>query len=160
MENASKALIIAAEMLIGIMILSLGVYLYVSFRQTAKENEQANAQQQLIQFNNNYTKYENQKDITIYDILTVVNQAKENNVKYDNDDQNDNYIIVNVINTGIAGGNKCQQNTDDKKEFLETLLEKDKNAIATQEPHKLPTYSCQITGYKNGRVHVIDFEKI
>lgn len=130
MENASKALIIAAEMLLGIMILSLGVYLYVSFRQTAKENEQATAQQQLLQFNNAYTQYENRNNITIYDILTVVNQVKENNIAYNNDSNNDNYIIVNVIGSGITGGNDCQENTDAKKQFLENRLEADKNAIA------------------------------
>lgn len=36
MENASKALLIAAEVLIGMMILSLAVYLFASFSRTSK----------------------------------------------------------------------------------------------------------------------------
>ena len=61
MENASKALIIAAEVLIGVMVLTLGVYLYVSFSQTANEVVEKTAEQQLIQFNTQYTVYEDRK---------------------------------------------------------------------------------------------------
>lgn len=38
MENASKALFIAAEVLIGVMILSLAAYLYTTFSRTGKRN--------------------------------------------------------------------------------------------------------------------------
>ena len=54
MENATKALIIAAEVLIGVMILSLAVYLFVTFGQTAKEVDERNAETQLLQFNEQY----------------------------------------------------------------------------------------------------------
>ena len=38
MENASKALIIAAEVLIGLLIISLAVYLFTSFRNFGGKN--------------------------------------------------------------------------------------------------------------------------
>ncbi len=38
MENASKALFMAAEVLIGVMILSLAAYLYATFSRTSKTN--------------------------------------------------------------------------------------------------------------------------
>ena len=57
MENATKALIIAAEVLIGLMILSLAVYLFVTFGQTAKEVDERNAETQLLQFNEQYATY-------------------------------------------------------------------------------------------------------
>ena len=37
MENASKALIMAGGVLIGVLIISLAVYLFVSFGQTSAE---------------------------------------------------------------------------------------------------------------------------
>ena len=38
MENASKALIMAAEVLIGVMIISIGVYLFNVFGQYSADN--------------------------------------------------------------------------------------------------------------------------
>ena len=37
MENASKALLMAASVLVGVVILSLAVYLYISFSGSANE---------------------------------------------------------------------------------------------------------------------------
>ena len=98
MDNASKALMIAAEVLIGMMILSLGVYLFISFGQSTKEIQQKNDEQQLVQFNTQYTVYEHRNDLTIYDIVTVANKAKENNEKIGNDKDDSRYITVNITN--------------------------------------------------------------
>lgn len=85
MENATNALLMAGGVLIGILILSLAVYLFTTFGgTTAKVNDQ-NAQVQLTQFNAQFTKYEGITTNTIYDIITVVGLAKENNKYYDND---------------------------------------------------------------------------
>ena len=46
MENASKALIMAAEILIGLLIISLAVYLFTSFGTSAAQINQRNANQQ------------------------------------------------------------------------------------------------------------------
>lgn len=82
MENASKALLMAAEVLIGVLILSLAVYLYVSFGTTAAEVNEQNTQKQLVQFNTQFTVYQDRNDLTIYDIITATNLAKESNDDY------------------------------------------------------------------------------
>ena len=158
MENASKALIIAAEVLIGVMVLTLGVYLYVSFSQTANEVVEKTAEQQLIQFNTQYTVYEDRDNLTIYDVINVINLAKENNIDIENNESDIRFIKVNITNANIAGSTvitDCQN--DDKKELINQLLRKDIDSITEASP-KLPTYTCKQIGYNtDGRVNLIHF---
>lgn len=107
MENASKALIMAAGLLIGILILSLAVYLFVSFGSTSSELHKQNEEKQIEQFNSQFTSYEGKEGITIYDVVTIANLATENNIYYDFEKRNtltdgkDNYISVQFKNTSI-----------------------------------------------------------
>ena len=77
MENASKALIMAAGVLIGIMILSLAVYLFATFGATSAELHGQVETSRITQFNTQFTSYEGRSDITIYDVISVVNLAKK-----------------------------------------------------------------------------------
>ena len=79
MENASKALLMAAEVLIAMMIVSLGVYVFYTYSQTSREIHDKKAQQQLVEFNAKYTKYVDQTTLTIYDVRTIANYAKKDN---------------------------------------------------------------------------------
>ena len=78
MENASKALIMAATILIGVAILSLGVYLFTYFGNYAKGVEDENRANQIAQFNSQFLSYQG-KDLTIYDVITLANMAKDYN---------------------------------------------------------------------------------
>lgn len=108
MENATKALIMAAGVLMGIVILSLAVYEFTSFGISSKEIHKANEETRLNEFNSQFTKYEGKDDVTIYDVITVANLAKENNSYYEflprSLDQNtgkDLYISVILDNNSI-----------------------------------------------------------
>ena len=79
MENASKALLMAAEVLIAMMIVSLGVYVFYTYSQTSREIHDKKAEQQLVEFNAKYTKYVDQTTLTIYDVRTIANYAKKDN---------------------------------------------------------------------------------
>ena len=110
MENASKALLMAAGVLIGIMVLSLAVYLFVTFGSTSAQMHQQKEQDQLNQFNSQFTSYEGKEDITIYDIVTVANLATENNKYYEFDtmdpsseETNNNYIWVEIYRESYGG---------------------------------------------------------
>lgn len=83
MENASKALIMAAGVLIGILILSLAVFLFIDFGATSKGIYEKIEERQLTQYNAQYTVYEGRSDITIYQIITLRNLAEENNKYYE-----------------------------------------------------------------------------
>ena len=86
MENASNALIMAAGVLIGVLILSLAIFLIIDFGQTSSEINRRITDQQLVEFNANFTSYEGKEGLTIYDIVSVAGFARENNNYYDNQD--------------------------------------------------------------------------
>ena len=78
MENASKALLMAASVLIGVLILSLAVYLFTSFGSTSAELHKQQDEQRLEQFNTQFSSYEGKEGgITIYDVVTIANLATE-----------------------------------------------------------------------------------
>ena len=57
MENASKALIMAAEILIGVMVISIAVYLFNVLGQYGADTTEQIQESQLEQFNNQFLKY-------------------------------------------------------------------------------------------------------
>ena len=56
MENASKALLIAGAILIVILLISLGIYIYSQAQQTI--NSVNMDEQQITAFNNKFAQYE------------------------------------------------------------------------------------------------------
>ena len=109
MENASKALLMAGGVLIGILILSLAAYLFVDFGSTSAEIHRQNEEKQITEFNSKFTSYEGYKDkdgnwqITIYDIITLAEYAKENNTY--NKGVTEEQIIVQVNGRQIQSNN-------------------------------------------------------
>lgn len=116
MENASKALIMAGGVLIGILIISLAVYLFTDFGSTSAQINAQNSQKQITEFNSKFTSYEGYKDkdgkwkITIYDIITLAGYAKENNQYYE--DTSEEQIKVKIDNIEI------QDYTNDENQKL------------------------------------------
>ncbi len=139
MENASKALIMAASVLIGVMILSLAVYLFATFGATSAELHEQIQTDRVNQFNTQFTVYQNRSDLTIYDVITVANLAKDNNEYYDLETSDDSnyYITVQLGNTYI------EKQSDD---YFNSLILADINAINTSSTtRELPTYKCLVT---------------
>ena len=79
MENASKALLMAAGVLIGILILTLMVTLFMSARDFSKKYDETKKSEAVQQFNVNFTKYLGQ-ELTIHQVVTICNFADLNNV--------------------------------------------------------------------------------
>lgn len=149
MENASKALVMAAGILIGVLIITLGVYLFVDFGSTSAEINAQNAEKQVTQFNSKFTSYAD-KELTIYDVITVVNYAKENNKYYDGIEE---YKITVKLTNDVL--------TDRNEDYLNNLISTDKNSIVGSSP-KLPVYECKsgsIKYHQNGRVESLSFTK-
>ena len=121
MENASKALLMAGGVLIGILILSLAAYLFVDFGSTSAEIHRQNEEKQITEFNSKFTSYEGYKDkdgnwqITIYDIITLAGYAKENNTY--NEGVTEEQIIVQVNGRQIQSNNN-EQNQNLIREFI------------------------------------------
>lgn len=98
MENASKALLIAAEVLIAIMLLTLFSYIFTKMSEdTAKIEEKAKVSK-ITEFNQEFLNYEGRgtivvgtdssgnnlynNPITIQDVATLINLAIDNNKNY------------------------------------------------------------------------------
>lgn len=79
MENATKALLIAGGVLIAIIILAIGVGLYKTYSNQAKEYNQIISNTEIQKFNSKFIIYVGREDITPQEIVTVVNLAKEYN---------------------------------------------------------------------------------
>ena len=101
MENAIKALYIAAGVLIGIMILSLAVMLFSSLQSYIDEYKEQIEFNELNAFNNKYQKYvDTEQNLTIQDIITVAGLAYEDNSSFNIDtgewniDENSLYIGI------------------------------------------------------------------
>lgn len=80
MENASKALIMAAGVLIGVLILALMVTLFATSDNLFALYEETKKAETIQQFNVNFTQFLERK-LTIYEVITICNFARENNVK-------------------------------------------------------------------------------
>lgn len=147
MENASKALIMAAEVLIGVLVLSLMVYLFVTFGSSSAEIVEQMDASKLAEFNTQYDKYKGIEDITIYDIVSLANLARENNKYYELDKSvranNGNYYI----SIYLSGEGYLEE---DAQDLIEIIKESE-----------LKKYECQNVVYSNitGRVKKVIFKE-
>ena len=154
MENASKALIMAGGILIGLLIISLAVYLFVDFGKTAADINDQNAAQQVTEFNSRFTKYESYKDdegnwkTTIYDIISLAGYAKENNEYYN--ESADEQISVNIVGTPP----KSNIQRLDYKSFMSRYMYDGSGTT-------LKKFSCESISYNTrGKVKSINFKTV
>ena len=77
MENTTKALLIAATVLIAVIMLSIAVYLYASYAKQTREYSEIISSVELEKFNSNFNVYVGRNDISAQEIVSVVNLAKE-----------------------------------------------------------------------------------
>lgn len=142
MENASKALLMAGGVLIGVLIISLAVYLFADFGSTSAKINAQNAEKQLATFNSKFTVYLNDddKETTIYDLITLKGYAEENNKKYEDEEDK---IYVKIKNNNIL--NKSD------KELINNYVKA--NGSFT-------TFNCTNISYNNkGKVKEINFNE-
>ena len=161
MENASKALIMAAGILIGVLVLSLGVYLFTSFGNSAAQIQKENEINALNKFNSQFTVYQGRKDLTIYDILTVANYASENNKNYNLDSRNRGDQSTFYVGVKLDGKYIEELNTKDQTNKIENFI--DELNVNNETELKNRLYECKIDGTKisqiTGRVYEIVFKQ-
>lgn len=86
MENASKALIMAAEILFGVILLTIFVIAFSAWQNMADGINENIELTKVQEFNSKFEVYMD-KELTAYDIVTIVNMVNEFNYPdgYDND---------------------------------------------------------------------------
>lgn len=120
MENASKALIIAGGVLIAIMVASLFVYLFTSYGNYSKNIYDRINQRQQTEANNEYTRYEGSEENNIYDVVTVINKAKDNNTSLNLNYGERGYITVRITN-GLSGVSNTRLENLDNSQMVNLL---------------------------------------
>lgn len=164
MENASKALLMAATILISVMLVSLATYLFATFGNYSKNINDNINQKTKQEFNAQFTKYETSETgepCTVYDIVTIINLAKNCNDQYEeyqigriNDFRNDSnsYIYVTII-----GENTINEatNTSNLNDFISRH-----NTTTTDGEYK-DKYNCTVNiSNQTGLVKSITFTKL
>lgn len=95
MENASKALLIAAGILIGLIVITMIIYGYRQVSDYYTSKEKVKESEQLAAFNKQYIGY-NRNDVRGSDLLSLVNKIIDYNVPKIND-TNDEKIEISII---------------------------------------------------------------
>ena len=101
MENASKALIIAGEILIGILVLSLAAYIITQFGSFSRNLNDQISETEIATFNVNFTNYSERTNISMQEIAAIINYAKRNNSEYEAERGDDYYVDVMIDGTSI-----------------------------------------------------------
>ena len=96
MENASKALLMTASMLIGVVLLSIGIYLVNSYKNFSKTYSESMEAQRLEQFNSEFTALSTRNNVSMHEILTLTNYANEFNFINDLETTDNQFIKVNI----------------------------------------------------------------
>lgn len=129
MENASKALIIATEILVGILMLSLIAslfYLFAGYRTEIQENENL---KQIYSFNIQFERYK-ESILSPQDVLTIYNLVKDYNNKF----------TLEQIKLTVAGGLSKIKNDS---EFLNADIEYKINSIEYNEEGKVKSITIK-----------------
>lgn len=166
MENASKALLIAAGVIIGVLILSVGVALFSMFGNSSKDIINKLEESKITEFNNNFYKYYGEGiTFTVHDIITITNFARktnkegqvENNSSYS---QSSDYIQIDVKND-----KKWEYNFEKKTdEYYKTFIKNNsfKKDNLGNETENIKYYKCTniITNTKSRKVIYMCIEEI
>lgn len=80
MENASKALLMAASVLIGIILISLMVIMFMNSGNVSGSYDKTISQEEISVFNSNFTKYVG-RNLTIHEVKSIIYFAEANGVQ-------------------------------------------------------------------------------
>ena len=146
MENASQALIIAGTILVALLVLSVGVYLVISYSKVGESYEQSQITDADVKFNTNFTKLSNRTDILAQEIITIKNFAE-------------NYDKQNSTTTKVEYPQKdlyAEKDAEFIKDFSTIIVTKSgKKEVQMQY---FTCTKCEDTN-GDGRIDFIKFEK-
>ena len=98
MENASKALLIAGGILIGIITISIFYFSFGNVSSLVGETQENTQQKELLAFNSSFEAY-NKKAMYGADIISVLNKAIDNNLKNGVEQDKEKNFISNDTNS-------------------------------------------------------------
>lgn len=83
MENASKALLMAGGILLGVLILSGLVLMWTKISELQASQSEATKEEQIIKFNQEFETYVSEEEISGVDLISLLNKIESYNKKKD-----------------------------------------------------------------------------
>lgn len=126
MENASKALTMAAGVLIAVLVIVLIYVLLNNLSDLSKQDEQQLKAKQIATFNKEYESYD-KKLMRGTDLITLINKAIANNEKYEEQDEIYDVNIVFTLKSDVTEVTvKVKNNKQVGKEKTKVIFEGNK----------------------------------
>lgn len=145
MENASKALIMAASVLLGVMIISVGVALFQSFGGFSRDITTQIENNKIAEFNSQFLKYYNDTmELTAHDVVTLANLAHKTNIEQEVNENNIAYIKVRLRNT---------------RQSLEKYTEQELNELLKEQSDKLTNINGEIVSRYYYKIAEIKYDE-
>ncbi len=155
MENASKALIIAGEVLVAVLVITLMVSMFVAFSNFSSNMHERLSNEQIGKFNGKFTIYDGRINITAQDIVTTINFAKQANdareLYYDTRTSSDYYTTVFIDGKDVFNSSSFVNNQDKYDNELPQILSKflnDDNANYPSYKNNTVYFSCNASNIK------------
>ena len=177
MENATKALLIIGEILIGMIILSIMVILFSRMGEISQSLSSKAENREMVMFNTEYQKFEAQPGmdkeyLTPEEVITLINKVHSWNMSTE-DETEEIYLAVNGTEVVVNKDNLELRDKDDLIEFLKenkkyelvySKLERIKSKDLSDDELKNlkdTKFTCKITyNGDKGRVDTITIETI
>lgn len=136
MENASKALLIAGAILLAILIIAIGMFIYNSAQATVNDSLTSMTTQEVDAFNNQFTSYEQQQNGS--NVKALIGRLIANSNTYV--DESAKVPDVHYVSTGATGGalasnlDATQDNDGDNADYVAQLGTL-RNGIVNKHPY-------------------------
>lgn len=149
MENASKALLMAAEVLLGVLLLTLMasiIYFFTNYQAEIESNQNA---KEIYRFNSQFEVYKEKEYLTAQDVLSIYNLAQNYNSKFENEEPIKVYISDTLLNS---------TNVNNKINLKDILDKTDYGSTPTKPPktYKIDKIEPNQTTKKINNIKIVE----
>ena len=149
MENASKALIIAGGVLIGVLVIGLFVRLTTIFGSFSANVNNKIATDKVAAYNKNFYQYQGRIDITADEIAGLINYARQSNesrkLTNNSEDVNNEFFIHIKIDGSKTSYNDYLANLNSSTYNDKTAFKKALNQFISDNNTKL--FMCDVSNF-------------
>ena len=157
MENATKALLMAAGVLLGILILGALVYMGTSLSSLANQQETEKEAQQLAEANKFYESYLNRK-LRGQEVVSIINRVISDNTKRNSSEQISAKLVIKSNENALTPGTYTFKSDLGAIKNIQTDFMR-KGKVVDGNNVDI-TYKCTEVGYAStGKINLIKFEE-
>ena len=159
MENASKALLMAAGVLIALLTIGLLLFMFSAMSNTQKEGVQVEREAQVIEFNNQFTSYL-RDDVRGSDMISLMNRVADYN-KRKGDNSEEKYQQINLTIDGIKVSEETVLYDENDPKLIKTNYNQNNINTLIEPVQKLEKKykSKYITNLSSNILQVMDSEE-